>query len=206
MWCRYGFFYILLVASAFAKVAVTRLDATLHAVTRKPAAWCRRRAAAAAAASAAKPHSLCCSSAPPRALSFGLRASCLGKRQHPPAVGLSPALAAATYGCRCASPPPCRRHVRPPAGGLAVGRGAAHARHLPAGAHHLPVRCLTQAGLSFCWLSVCRLAAGLPAAEVVEACRAPGASLQHAAPPRPTHSSLHLIPCVPTCPLAGPGS
>ncbi|EFN57141.1 hypothetical protein CHLNCDRAFT_143473 [Chlorella variabilis] len=29
----YGFFYILLVASAFAKVAVTRLDATLHAVT-----------------------------------------------------------------------------------------------------------------------------------------------------------------------------
>ena len=33
--CRYGFFYILLVGSAFADVAVTRLDAKLHAVSRE---------------------------------------------------------------------------------------------------------------------------------------------------------------------------
>jgi hypothetical protein len=35
-WCRrYGFCYILLVSSAFAEVAVSRLDATVHSVSRE---------------------------------------------------------------------------------------------------------------------------------------------------------------------------
>lgn len=128
---RYGFFYILLVSSAFAEVLVSRLDASVHSVSRGRRRFMRL------------PPRLPCA----RAASLALLG--VGKGQQPltPTNGSpnSPCPHVAEHPTHRAnpsppvSPNPLRRRVRPPAAGRAAGAGAADAGHERASAHHLCV-------------------------------------------------------------------